>query len=441
MSRGRTLTRRAMLATGAAAASVGLLAGCGLGGPPVQAKKPGIDLTIWFPGTDTTEIELVTKHIVPAFEKEHGVTLQVTYVDWNDLSPKLNAAFAGGTAPDVFGHGPAAVAGFASEDRIENLDHYVAQLPESERKDTAAAYAGGKVSGSQYLIPLSIDSQFLAYDARTFDSAGIHTPPTTWEGVRDAAEELTVRKNGTITRDGLTLPTNVPIGIQQSFTSLLYAHGGSMVDADTDAPTFATEKGAQALQFLTDLHHGPHAVTGSIGRDNGSLPPAQNPLLVGGSAMVMSSAPGIHQMLAAQPDAELRALPALAFTDGDKPSGFGGAGNGLMVNADSPEKDLGWAFIAYMTSADVNTTYTEGLGALPIRESAKKSAYVKDSPVLSAAQETVGLLRPNPNIPGWVEGRDRIGQHLERAVNQQVGAREALDNASSDVASIFGRGQ
>ena len=167
----------AALALGATA--VLALAGCsspgGSGGTEEQT------LTVWFPGTNPDEQKLVNDTLVPRFEEETGAQVEVTFVDWGDISTKLNSAFAAGTAPDVFGHGPAAAADFVANDRILNLDDDVASLTDGDREDLAAALPGGQVDGSQYLIPLSLQGYLVMYDAEAFAAAGLNPddPPST----------------------------------------------------------------------------------------------------------------------------------------------------------------------------------------------------------------------------------------------------------------------
>lgn len=91
----------------AAAVAFTLLAACSSGGDDnaTGAGSGAKHLTVWFPGTDPAESALVKNSLVPEFEKSTGATVDVTYVDYANLSNKLAAAFAAGTAPDVFGHG------------------------------------------------------------------------------------------------------------------------------------------------------------------------------------------------------------------------------------------------------------------------------------------------------------------------------------------------
>lgn len=419
-----------------------LIAGC-TAAPPDDASSDtdgfeGETLTVWFPGTNQTEIDLVTGPIADAFENETGATLDVTFVDWGDLSTKLNAAFAAGTAPDVFGHGPAAIADFVVNGRLEPLDDYLAELDPADVEDMSAALPGGQVDGTQYLMPLSMQGSLIVYDAADFEAAGLDpdAPPTTWEEVHDAAEKLTVRDGDTITRSGLLVPSQA-IGRQQTFAALLGSAGGSQLNEDGTEATFNSEEGVQALEFFTDLFAGPDAVSADLGADYINAPAAQQPIVLDTAAMEIQSASGANQIVAAAPDLDLRVMDALPFEGQDAGSALGGSGPGLMINADSKVKDLAWAFISYMLDPEVSAEYTEGIGAVPVRASAADTSYVQDSPVLQAFVANAPNFVPNPNVPGWVQARDTLDKHLEQALNKVVPAQDALDQAAGEVEKVL----
>lgn len=429
---------------GLAALSVGavLLAGCSStpnddtssGGDGFEGKT----LTVWFPGTNQTEIDLVTGPIAEAFEEETGAKLDVTFVDWNDLSTKLNAAFAAGTAPDVFGHGPAAIADFVVNDRLESLDDYLADLDSADRDDMAAALPGGQVDGVQYLMPLSMQGSLIVYDAADFTAAGLDpdAPPTTWEEVREAAEKLTTRDGGAISRSGLLVPSQA-IGRQQTFAGLLGSAGGSMLNEKGEEAAFDSEQGVQALEFFTDLFAGDDAVSANLGADYINAPAAQQPIVLDTAAMEIQSASGANQIVAAAPDLDLRVMDALPFEGQNEGSALGGSGPGLMINSDSELKELAWEFISYMLDPDVSAEYTEGIGAVPVRASAAETPYVKDNPVLQVFVANAANFEPNPNVPGWVQARDSLDKHLEQALNGVVSAQDALDAANGEVDKVL----
>lgn len=430
------------LALGAGAAVALLAAGCAQGAPSGGSTDDGDAdaITVWFPGANQVEMDLVNGTIVPAFEKETGADVEVTFVDWGDLSPKLNAAFAAGTAPDVFGHGPAAIADFAANDRIADLGPYLDDLDPSLLEDISAALPGGQVDGTQYLVPLSLQGLLVAYDADAFTAAGLDpdNPPTTWEGVLEDAQALTERDGSTVTRAGLLVPSN-PIGAEQAFAGFLSAAGGSLLSDDGTAVAFDSAAGTKALDFYTGLYSGDAPVAGMLGEDYVNLPPAQQPLVLGDAAMTLLTAPAMKQAFEAAPDKDLRVMPALSF-EGEDAAMWGGAGPGLMINADSQAKDLAWTFISYMLDPEVAAQYTEGIGAVPVHASAVDSDYVSGSPVIQAFVEAASSFVPNPNVTGWVAMRDALDAHLQESLFGTADVPTTLSTAADEVGALLGAG-
>lgn len=438
-----TKVRRRWVGVAGATALALALTGCGLGGGSQPEDAEANALSVWFPGTNKTEIDLVTNTIAPAFEKETGSKVEVTFVDWADLSPKLNAAFAAGTAPDVFGHGPAAVADFVANDRVEPLTKYVSSLSKGDAKDLGTALPGGQVKGTQYLIPLSMQGNLIAYRTDLFTAAGLdpNNPPATWEAVLDAARKLTRRDaSGKVTRSGLLLPSH-PIGLQQTFATLLGSAGGQQITADGKKAAFDSAAGERALTYLVDVYSGREAVAGNLGANYLDAPAAQQPVVTGDAAMAVQTPNNIQQMLLAKPGLPIKLLQPPKFANAERGAALGGAGPGLLINKDSKAKNLAWKFISYLISPQTSARYTEGIGALPVRASAADTDYVRNSPVLQAFVQAAGDFRPNPNVPGWTRIRDTLAKHLEQAVHKRVTAATALKQAAAEVDAILAAGR
>ncbi|NEE04721.1 ABC transporter substrate-binding protein [Phytoactinopolyspora halotolerans] len=436
MRRIRSASASAGLAAGCAAAL--LLAACG--GETETGSDGAGTLTVWFPGNSESEMALVNDTIVPAFEEETRADIEVTYVDWADISPKLNAAFAAGTAPDVIGHGVAATADLVHNDRIEDLTPYLDELDEAAREDMGAALPGGTVDGAQYMIPLIMTIRMIVYSGTDFAEAGLDPdqPPETWEDVRAVAEQLTQRDGGDITRAGLVVPSD-PIGAQQAFGTFLWSNGGEFLNADNTASVMDSPEAVEALDYYVRLYQGPDAVDNTLGVAWAGSPEAQQPIATGDASMQLSNAGSIGKYQEAAPDRDLRLMMPPAF-EGNEPQAFGGPANGLMINKDSGQKDLAWDFITHMIEADTNTDYAEALGALPIHASAVDSDYISANPELQKAVEALVSNHPNPNVPGWVQMRDAMGQHLERALHGEVDPQEALTAAAREVDQVIESG-
>lgn len=429
---------RSRWAVAIAASCLVVLAACGTGsGGSSNENTGGGKLTVWFPGNSAPEIELVTKTLVPEFEAANNATVEVTYVPWDQISPKLNAGFAGNSAPDVFGHGPAAAAGFVESDRIEPLDDYLAKLAEADRTDLASALAGGKVNGKQYMVPLSVQGTLIGYRKDLFQSAGV-TPPTTWAESLAAAQKLTTRAGGKVERAGLLLQSS-KIQRVQAFQGLLGSEGGALLTADEKKAAWHSPEGVRALEFYTSLFQGDNAVGNQLGANFAGQPPAQHPLATGHAAMAMANSQQLVQIVKAVPDLADK-IGVLAPLKGTSTAQmFGGAGPGLFLNSDSKNKDLAWKFMEFMLSKQVSEQYAETIGNVPARASSADSTYVSANPLLKvflkAGPEYVG----SPNVPAWVQVRDVLDKHLEQALNGKTSAKQALDAAAAEADPLLAK--
>lgn len=413
-----------------------ILAGCSSG-----VASPGkTTLQVWFPGNTGPESELVTKTLVPAFEKANpDIDIAIQYIDWGNLSPKLNSGFAGGIAPDIFGHGPAATAGFVDADRVLPLDTYIDQLDEETRTDFGSTLDAGLVNGQRYLMPLATDGLLFAYRTDFFEEAGLDPtqPPTNWSELLNAAQLLTKREGDTIVRYGLQIGA-AGISAQQSFASFLYQAGGHILNEDNTQIVWNSEEGTQALEFMVNLYQGSDAVSADPNTNYAALPSAQQPIATGQSAISLVGPGVLAGIQQANPELmeHIAVMPPIELT---QQASYGGAGTGLFINKDSQHPEEAWRFIEFMTSIETSKQYTEVTGAPPARSSFLDSDLITRVPYMKAFLEaqSASLFKPNPNIPTWVQMRDVLVRHLEQAIAGQVTPEEALNNAASEAEKLL----
>ena len=366
-----------LAATGLAVVAALALSACSSTAPSPEAQE-STNLTVWFPGNLASEIEWVNDTVVPEFEESHdGVTVEVEFVDWGDLSTRLSTAFAGGTAPDVFGHGNAAAAGFADAGRVLNLDEYIASLDDAEREDMVLL-DHGKVDGSQYIVPLRGFGQLLAYRTDLLDEAGIDEAPANWADLREAAEQLTVRDGDQITRSGVIITADNPTSMSQAFGSALFQNDGDFLSEDGTEVTWDSTEAVEALEFLVGLYNGDKAVaTGLNEPTSGSG--AQHPLVTGRAAMAFIDDATLKTIYEQAPDVAENIAVAPPLEEQVQAS-FGGAGNGLFISADSAAPDEAWEFIEFLTSKEKAKEYVQVVGGIPAR------ASLADDPDLASSR-------------------------------------------------------
>jgi multiple sugar transport system substrate-binding protein len=432
-SRSRFLRRTVALIV----ATVVLAAACGTGGGGKRNSPPN-HLTVWLPGNSAAEISMVTKTLVPQFEKQTGAAVAVTYVDWPNISPKLNAAFAANSAPDVFGHGSAAAASFVAADRVVPLDARLASLPAADQADLKDSLANGEVNGKPYMMPLSMSGTLIVYRRDFLAAAGIDPATlTTWDSVRTAARKLTVRSGNKITRAGLLLGS-ADIANEQSFATLAACAGGSLISPDGKTPIWNNASGIQALTFFRSLY-ADQAVSNGLGDDFNARPPAQQPLALGTAAMATMQSSQVLQMLGAKPKLtdKIEVLPPPRFTAAKS---FGGSTSGLFINKDSGNQALAWKFLTFMSSPTTSLAYAKAVGNLPIRRSGATSDYISASPQLTVYAKSQSAFVANPNVPGWVAARDVLDKYLAQALAGKMSPKAALDAAAKEATAALRSG-
>lgn len=426
--------RTALKASAAVVGAPLLLSACG-GSEP--AEDDGGDLVLWFPGTNPAEQEFLNEVLIPAFTEATGRGASATFIDWPDMSTRLNAGFSSGTGPDIFGHGPAAVADLVGFDRVEPLDDYLEQLDEEDRADLQTGLDSGLVDDVHYLFPIASTGRQVGYNAAHFEEAGLDpdAPPTTFEELKKAADALTDRDGERINRAGIVFDTQPP-GMQQAFTTMLWAHGGELLSEDGTSALFNSPEGVAALEWYVACYQGDSPVDSGLGGTWAGLPPAQAPLVTEDCSMMFADPSTFQQIMAAAPEMDLRFMDVLSF-EGSEPAAFGGAATGLMINPDSAKKDAAWELIALLGGAEMNNRYAEDVGHVPVRESAIESDYVQDSPAIETTVENSEHFRSNPNVASWTQVRDTLAGYLEQALNAQMTPQEALDAAVEEIDGIL----
>ncbi|WP_055479852.1 ABC transporter substrate-binding protein [Sphaerimonospora mesophila] len=411
------------------------LSGCGGGaGAGGGGGQDAGTLRVWFPGNLPEEIAWVNEKLVPAFEAEHDVDVQVEFVDWGNLSTRLSTAFAGGTAPDVFGHGNAAAAGYAANDRVIALDDHLAKLPADDVADLTFLDQG-KVDGKQVIMPLRGFGHLLAYRADLFEEAGLDpdSPPGTWQELRAAAERLVVRKGDSITRSGVIVPADNPTSMSQAFGSFLFQAGGDFLGESGTEITWNSEAGKRALGFLVDLYNGAQTVSTGLGEATTGAG-AQHPLATGRAAMAVIDEATLKSIHEQAPDVASRIRVAPPLKDAETAS-FGGAGNGLFISADSKRKDKAWEFIAFLLEPANAKAYVQVVGGIPARASLAADPELSAKPYIKPYMDAASRFRGNPNVAAWTQLRESLAAEIEAALRGTVTAGEALDRAAAKAAT------
>jgi multiple sugar transport system substrate-binding protein len=208
----------------------------------------GDGLVFWSAEDNTERIE-ATQAIVERFTDETGIEVELVAVGEDQLATQVTSALAADTLPDVFG---ALSLGFthslASQDIADTAA--AAAVVDSLGRDTFSQSALDLVTnpdGDLIGIPSDSWTQLLVYRKDLFDAAGLE-PPTTYESILTAAEEL-----NTGDQAGIVLATGNDLGfVQQTFEYFAVANDCNVTDDDGNV-TIDSPQCVETLEFYNDL--------------------------------------------------------------------------------------------------------------------------------------------------------------------------------------------
>ncbi len=334
-----------------------------------SSSQSAVTLTIW--GTDSQKAfnDVIGAYAGPGSGTQSNI--KYVQIDPAQYQNRLLAALAAGTGPDVF--------------EIPNRDlpqwqSVAAPIPatlattfnqvtlQSDFPDVVSTdFVSG---GTIYALPLSIDTLAMIYNKDLFNTAGLATVPTTWEGLQaDLPALRVVNTQGQITQAALALggsETSIPNAPDIIFL-LMMQNGTTMTSVDGTTVKFATgvnggdTSGPNAFNYYLQFAN----AAGSNYTWNDGMGTALNSFVQGKAAVIFdyssalatitAQAPFLNYGVAGMPQ-PANATVAVNYAKY----------NGLAVSRSSTQVAGAWNFIISLTTsvADENI-YTKDTGAPP----------------------------------------------------------------------------
>jgi ABC-type glycerol-3-phosphate transport system substrate-binding protein len=122
-------------------------------------------------------------------------------------------------------------------------------------------------------------------------------------------------------------------------------------------------------------------------------------------------------------------IATIPQSDPDTPATVLFGGNVVVFNTEPVLERRAWEFISYFTSPDVNVRWALETGYLPIRRSAsddpRMKAFWDGWEYNRVPYDNLGFARPEPNLAGWQEVRERIEEAVVAVITRVKTGREA----------------
>ncbi|MEU5794922.1 extracellular solute-binding protein [Streptomyces sp. NPDC047813] len=235
-----------MIATVSAMGMTAFLGGCGsTGSSDVTLRLVAAD----YGDSAGSSSQKYWDSLVKEYEKTHPhVKVQVSVYSWNDVDRKVKEMVDAGHAPDlaqIGAYADYAAAGklYAASDllSIRTQADFLSQLSDA-----------GQWSHTQYGIPFAASTRVLFYNKTLFASAGITTPPTSWDDLAADAKALKAK--------GVKYPFALPLGPEEAQAETMQwllsggdgGSGGTGYTDDIGTYTIDSEQNVRTFSWLKD---------------------------------------------------------------------------------------------------------------------------------------------------------------------------------------------
>jgi len=402
-----------------------------------------------------TEIELsalnlydleVLKQMLPRFEKETGIKVQVVLYPYAQLRDTQIMGLLSGTGkPDVVNLDTIWLGEYVSKDWLYPLDDFIKRDAEELMMSDMPPRLRNESSweGKFYAFPVLSTVSILFYRKSMFDQAGF-APAETHEDMIKIGKHFTRAYNpDSPTPYGLLLRYRAPHHIVADWVPFLWAFGSDMFDENWK-PILNNEQGIAA----TDLHLG-------LFVDHGIVPPGA--INYGHDEVVTSFQQGQAAMLFTETYTIGRVTDpqATAFSEDmvlapipghrDPKTGelnrgakYGGLHN--AINKDSKNIEAAWELVKFIHTRENQREFVDRGGCPHYWFVMKDPYFVEKYPWFPSVEQSFKTMMSRPRIPEWIEIEYYTGMSLSAALTGIKSTNEALDEIAAKLSELMEKG-
>ncbi|RFA16986.1 ABC transporter substrate-binding protein [Subtercola boreus] len=437
------VTRRNVLAFGAALSGTALLAACAgpsVGGDVGSAAsatpaqdwtniKPASSITWW---TNHPGNSMATEQtIIDGFQAANPgivVNMVTAGANYDEIAQKFQAASGTDSVPDLVGASDVWWFRYMINEQIIPLDDLAAHLNANTDDFNSTLYGDYEYNGSHWAMPYARSTPLFYYNKSLWSAAGLpDRAPATWDEFDEWAPRLSAVMNGA-----------APLGIGKGtswaawwFCNIMWGKGGAYSSDWTmklDQPE-TLEAGEYLRAMINEKKSATVSATDSAADFGAGL-----------SACTVASTGALTGILKSSTfdvgTGFLPAGPKGAFT----PTG----GTGMAIPAGkTPEQQLAAGmFLKYLTDAEQTATFSAATGYMPVRTSAMEgatmSAIYTQKPQFRTAVDQLKNARSQDWARSFVPSGDKyLTTALEQIMLQNSAASDVFPKASADITTSY----
>jgi N,N'-diacetylchitobiose transport system substrate-binding protein len=363
-------------------------------------------------------------------------TVKVELQQWNNITTKLDAAFAGSNPPDVVELGNTLVSKYAAAGALQDLTGSRGEFENNQawlRSLTESCTLEGKLVCAPYLA----GSRAIIYRKSMFAKAGITQLPASLEELQAAADKLMQ----TFGSDKRFSAFYFPGKYWYAALPFVWDHGGDIAIQD-GGQWRGTLDSAEAQAGLTELKKLVDCC--SRADKQGDELKQDQAFAQGHIAMIVAN--GWEKGVILDPkqgnpklEKDLAAFPLPSRTSGQTAPVFLG-GSDLGVAAKSKNQDLALDWVKLLSGTKFQTQMATVGGVIP--NSTTLLDLHADDPYLSVFDATAKNSRFTPTSPNWanVEAANVLPDMLVSIFTERASIADATKEASTRITDVLNSG-
>lgn len=331
------------------------------------------------------------KRLAEAFAAKHPeikVTFRAPYKDYEDATQRILREAVTGTAPDVTFQALNRVRALADKQVAAPLDSFITGEKGIEAEGFhKAMFDAGSIGGKVYGVPFAVSLPIAYFNLDLVKAAGGDPAnlPTSWDGVLALAAKVQGVKPGV---HGMV--AEWPISGNWLFQSLVFNHGGTMMNAQETRVAFDGEAGRKAIGTFARMVTETKTPNISGNDMRAAFAAGQVGVLLTTTAYVnaLTKQVGDKFTLRTSP------FPGLVSGTSRLPAG----GNVMMISAkEAAKRKAAWEMVKFWTGAEGGAIMVQNTGYMaPNRKAADHLAdfYLKNPNQFTAVAQL-------PYLTGW----------------------------------------
>ncbi|WP_131113866.1 extracellular solute-binding protein [Lichenihabitans psoromatis] len=365
------------------------------------------------------------------FEKANpGTTVNLEFVPYEALFDKIVASkAAGGSGYDVVLYDVIWPAAFARDGVLRDVtDRVKANIDTAKVFD--GAWSTSLFDGKYYGLPWILDTKYLFYNTDMLAKAGIATPPKTWD---ELLADAKIIKDKKIVDYPIVWSWSQAEAVVCDYATITAAHGGTYYN--DGKPAFDQGGSLDAVKYMVQ------SLKDGVSNPNSKEYLEEDVRKVFSAGNAAFALNWTYAYAKANDPAESKivgkvgVVPAPGVAGHTEASAVNGS-MGLGITAGSSHPDLGWKYISFLTSQEVQNKYAQL--SLPIWKSSYDDPAVTkgQEPLVAAAKTAISVMSLRPVTPSYQEVSTILQAQIQNALTDKATPDAALAEADKAAARL-----